>query len=346
MPDMSLSDAKIYIAAPAAFHSGGPELLHQLCFKLRKHGYDAIMWYCTVPGQDEVLVHPLYEPYENPARKYLDIEGDSASKRYCVLPEATPMKSYIEALEALSIIPIIWWLSVDNYFFPNMPPDSPWFGDDPDIAGMKQKPISHLIQSAYAGWFVRERMRIPEKVGIYTLKDFLRKEYLTKDDKAMPLSKDRLPVVLFNPKKGGEFTNKLLNYAQGQRENEGLIWWAIIDMIPEQIAYLISKSRLYIDFGNHPGMDRMPREAAVGGCCVITGKKGAAAFYEDVPIPDIYKFDDIDDNIPDIFSMIVELVFNYDAHIERFANYRAFIRPQETQFEEDMISAFSKIICQ
>lgn len=57
-------------------------------------------------------------------------------------------------------------------------------------------------------------------------------------------------------------------------------------------AFCMSKSKVYIDFGNHPGKDRIPREAAISGCIVITGKRGAAAFAEDVCIPETYKFDE------------------------------------------------------
>jgi len=43
--------------------------------------------------------------------------------------------------------------------------------------------------------------------------------------------------------------------------------------------------KLYVDFGKHPGKDRMPREAAVHGCCIITGRRGAAGNPFDIPIP-------------------------------------------------------------
>jgi len=33
--------------------------------------------------------------------------------------------------------------------------------------------------------------------------------------------------------------------------------------------------QVYIDFGHHPGQDRLPREAVQCGCVVITGKRGS-----------------------------------------------------------------------
>ena len=39
-----------------------------------------------------------------------------------------------------------------------------------------------------------------------------------------------------------------------------------------------------MDFGFHPGQDRLPREAALLKNCIITNREGSAAFYKDVPI--------------------------------------------------------------
>lgn len=59
---------------------------------------------------------------------------------------------------------------------------------------------------------------------------------------------------------------------------QDLRWVPLIGMTTEEMRSCMSKSKVYIDFGNHPGKDRIPREAAISGCIVITGKRGAAAF--------------------------------------------------------------------
>ena len=58
---------------------------------------------------------------------------------------------------------------------------------------------------------------------------------------------------------------------------------------PEQVQAMLKKAKVYIDFGGHPGMDRIPREAALAGCIVVTNREGSAAFRQDVPIPSQYK---------------------------------------------------------
>ena len=52
--------------------------------------------------------------------------------------------------------------------------------------------------------------------------------------------------------------------------------------------------KVYADFGSHPGRDRMPREAALCGACVLTNRRGSANFAEDVPLPTLYKLDQDD----------------------------------------------------
>ena len=50
---------KIYIACPANVATGGPELLHQLCHKLRKKGYISYMYY-----YGRKSANPVHERYE------------------------------------------------------------------------------------------------------------------------------------------------------------------------------------------------------------------------------------------------------------------------------------------
>ncbi|MCX7738527.1 MAG: hypothetical protein N2Z80_03840 [Hydrogenothermaceae bacterium] len=71
---------------------------------------------------------------------------------------------------------------------------------------------------------------------------------------------------------------------------------------------ILKKAKVYIDFGNHTGKDRIPREAAMLECCVITGRRGIAKYREDVPIPENYKIEDKVENIPLILSKKYETV--------------------------------------
>jgi len=89
---------------------------------------------------------------------------------------------------------------------------------------------------------------------------------------------------------------------------------------------------LFVDFGSHPGKDRMPREAAILGCCIITGRRGAAANPLDIPIPDRYKFKDSRLLIPRIVRAIRRVVAEYDVRTEDFTSYRSAIRGERREF--------------
>ena len=60
-------------------------------------------------------------------------------------------------------------------------------------------------------------------------------------------------------------------------------------MTEREVEDCLSQAKVYIDFGGHPGKDRIPREAALCGCCVVTGRRGAAGNDVEVPINQSYK---------------------------------------------------------
>lgn len=103
------SKSKVYVAAPANFATGGPELLHQLVYNLRKLlNVDAYMYY--YPKSHPNPVHPEYKVYNNPYT--YDIEDKEWN--LIIVPE---VKSGISILRNFKEIrKAIWWLSVDYFF--------------------------------------------------------------------------------------------------------------------------------------------------------------------------------------------------------------------------------------
>jgi hypothetical protein len=108
----------------------------------------------------------------------------------------------------------------------------------------------------------------------------------------------------------------------------------IINLNREQIVHYMSKAKLYIDFGIHPGMERIPREAAASGCAVITNKCGSAKFAEDVQVPEKYKFENFD--LPVIKDTIEYILNNFSRVFDEFSGYRNIINGQEKQMEEQI----------
>jgi hypothetical protein len=102
-------NTKIYIAAPAATATGGPELLHQLAYHL-KNDLDIKAYMYYYPNNHPKPVHPNYEEY---GIQFVDQIED---KRYNILVVPETIKG-IELLDHFfNIKKIIWWLSVDNFY--------------------------------------------------------------------------------------------------------------------------------------------------------------------------------------------------------------------------------------
>jgi glycosyltransferase involved in cell wall biosynthesis len=115
-------------------------------------------------------------------------------------------------------------------------------------------------------------------------------------------------------------------------------------MTPAQVGEHLRMAKVYIDFGNHPGKDRIPREAALSGCCVITGRNGSAAYQKDVPIPENYKFYDGIKQADEIIEMIRSIFNNYEKVNIDFDSYRTIIRKEKETFTKDVKNIFGNFL--
>lgn len=323
----------IYVVCPAEYKTGGTELLHQLVHILNKNGLNAYITYFDIKS-DKNPVNDAFTKYVSRYKLLDEIEDNE--NNIIVLPEikSNLIGKFKKARTA------IWWLSVDNY-----------------LKTYSAKYAYKLIGFKGVLWYVKNlhwRYRI-EKINklvkynlvqSYYAKDFLEKNkfdnimYLSDYigdiylEQQYSLDKNRNNVVLYNPKKGMEFTKKLIEHSPQ------LKWVPIINMTNEEVVNLLKTSKVYIDFGNHPGKDRFPREAAYCGCCVITGKSGSANYFEDVKIYDSYKYDECDSNIPLIINTINKCFEKYEECQKDFDLYREMIKSEKKQFEEDARNIF------
>jgi hypothetical protein len=103
-------------------------------------------------------------------------------------------------------------------------------------------------------------------------------------------------------------------------------------MSPEAVTRAMAKAKVYIDFGSHPGRDRMPREAALERCIVITGKFGSARG-RDVPIPEEFKLSTDPQSICDSIKAAMD---NYPGKSAAFDLYREWIRQQRATFQREV----------
>ena len=296
---------KIYVACPNNYVTGGVELLHQLCQELDRYEWiDAKIWYVN----ENLKEPPQPKEYDEYGNDYV----------ITVNPEKGSTLIFPEIYAALVNHPnfagfrkVIYWESVDNYLSSTPSEQMLRFPNG----------ILHLAQSHYAVDFLRKYVEAPDENIIYVT-DFLNSSYMNARPK-----KERKRQIAFNPAKGYEFTQKLMAAMPEER------FMPIKDMTKEQVKDLLSESAMYIDFGNHPGKDRIPREACICGCCVVTSTNGSAKFFEDVPISDCYKIDvNSDGAVEDCKRIITDVLDNYDFHNAYFEPYREQIRRESILF--------------
>ena len=313
----------IYITCPAGMVSGGPELLHQLCSELLRRGLHAFMWYPDAEA-DKIPQPKVYRKYLVPTAEVLSDRPENI----VILPE-TMGEIYGHLHE---IRKVFWWLSVDNYrsslaqilfryseFYDTLALVDNLFCFYPDPQ------MEHWVQSEYARQFVHANH--VDDAQVHFVGDYLQSAAHLRQ---MDAAASRQDIVAYNPKKGLEFTKQLMAAAPD------ITWTPIENMTAEEVHALLARAKCYIDFGNHPGQDRIPREAAAAGCCVITGRRGAAANDIDVPIPASYKFADNPSSIPAILDTIRTCLRDYDAHAHDLDSYRAMIAGQKAKFRRDV----------
>lgn len=304
---------KVYILCPAYVATGGIELIHQFRYKMELLGFDAYIYYC---GLEEGR-NPIYSQYVKYDVKMTDTIED-ATDNIVVFPEI-----YTSLLQNIhNAKKCYWWMSVDNAS-----------GTAEDFKYLwNSKNIYHLVQSQYALEYVKNNGIGPDR--IYWLGDYINSEYLHLE-KVDEFERD--PMVLFNPRKGYKKTSEIIEKSVGD-----IRWQPLTGFIPKTMRERLLHSKIYIDFGNHPGRDRIPREASMCGCLVITNKKGAAANSVDIPIDDKYKFDDDSDPI-EIVAAITELIKDYDKVSKDYEEYVKRTAHEFQSFEVDIFKAFDMI---
>ena len=323
---------KIYVVCPANSKTGGPELLHQLVHELTQTGHKAFIVYTGIYDHSYKTIGE-YSKYIN--SYLLPDEIKDNQENIVIVPETNVLflKGYKHIQKA------VWWLSVDNFYFAykSLSAMRIWIGSYGILRAVKNnllkiKPILsmdsrmireipyHLCQSQYA---MEECGR--HGLNVLYLSDYLNTSFL--DDDAACTRTMKQNIVAYNPKKGYRFTKRII------QSNPAIEFIPIKDMTRGQVRDLLNKAKVYIDFGNHPGMDRIPREARMQGCVVITGKNGSANYFEDVPIEE--KFERKTKSIKPISDLIRAVFFDYEHWDKKQIGYTNFIEGQRDRFSED-----------
>jgi len=283
-----MKKTKVYINIPANAIAGGVESLFQLADAINNVGGESIVLW------DVQYADPIPEKYKHYNIQHSK-EVEDTSDNWIIYPEVWTEKlnNYKNLKKS------IWWLSVDNNH-----------GKFQDFSNSN---ITHFYQSFYALDFLQKN-GVEKYLPLF---DYIPSKYT---DTTYNIS-EKKNIICYNPVKGLEITNQIKSL------NPDLEFVPIVGMNENQIIDLLKISKVYIDFGHHPGRDRIPRESAILGNCVITNLKGAAGFYNDIPVSNQYK-----SSVAEPIGTAIRNCFdNYESVINDFSLYRSSIKNQKEQ---------------
>ena len=327
----------IFLVTPPNIQTGGPEAMHQLCDKINSDeasNVSAFMLYVEDRMEKAKFVKnakmiTAYEIYHN-IRICKSLDDIDTSSSLVIWPECWThlIDSLLLEESDETYQKCIWWLSVDN--------------NNGKFRDWSRRDILHLHQSEYAKNYIEKNLLKSKKSGedmkaitsnqVLPMTEFIPMRNDPKQAERLSLEHD----IVFNPLKGIHYTDAI------RKRSEAKFKFTAIGekkrLSPSEVTTLLHQAKVYIDFGPHPGMDRLPREAAIANCIVITNKEGAAFYKEDVPILEKYKIAKFD--VDTVHRLLKESIDNYDEKKKDFDQYREWIASQE----ETMKSCVSRFI--
>lgn len=299
---------KLFIMCPLTL-SGGPEALHQLCNACNASAPAAPVAYMiyVVPAQTEYTILQsgwnLYDAYTRVliANRIEDIESN-----VLIIPEVFDSTHLHQRYPRIQ--KVIWWLSISyaiqtRAFFKHV----------------RNKVFNHACQSKFAYDMIK---RYVEKC--FYLSDYICPIFW----RYVPVQKKQDRVV-FNGLKD-DITKYLC------REH-GIPCIAIANMDKTMVMNALASSKVYVDMGSHPGKDRLPREARILNCVVVTNRHGSAFHHEDVPIHEKIN------GSGELIELIKDIFVHYDAYLQKQASFKAEIWSQHSRFDAQVQSMIHRL---
>lgn len=352
----------IYVIVPLEAATGGGESLHQLAAALIDRGQNVSVVYSqsqiSFQKKQPINVCP-YKHFEKYAIPVAETVEDSPNNILIVPEVETHLLHKYHRIKK-----VIWWLSLTfflaqkNYYtqakmyafqYHRSPFRFPIHFAEALLKG-RIKPskhtynfrtdeqVFHLYNCEYVHEYLRSK-QVPCEKMLYLCGpiDQIYFDYAS----TASIDNNRKRIVVFNPAKDIGYAQAVIEQLQKQNVSFELI--PIVNMTKQEIANLLKRARVYMDFGYFPGPERMPREAVSMGCNIITSRNGAAKNQIDVPIPDEMKIDTTIENIPIAAQMVQALLDEYTKYRPLFDKYRAKVLDQRSCFTRN-VSTFLELI--
>lgn len=306
--------------------TGGTEALHQLAFTINNLGGNAKIAYfdgganCNIVDNILTCSNPpitslvAYEKYHPVIFDKLDITNQTL----LIFPEI--VIPFVMGNNFSKVA--IWWLSIDNAFI---------FNSNLKYDSYKKKlfgkeGLINFYQSEYAKLFLIEN----NAQIVIPLFDYINPTFTEQ----RPTTADSKKFISIFPKKGKEIADIFLSNAKD------INFKLIQDMSADEVALTLKESIIYIDFGHHPGKDRVPRESIASDAIVFVNKQGAASNYSDYPLDDYFKFslDDIQSGL--LLEKIYSALKNPSAYLSRQTYFKQKVALEKSEFEHQVKSFF------
>lgn len=332
MPSLRSRHDRVVILCPIVV-TGGAEAIHQLADAINHAGGEAHIAY--------------YGP-----RVDLHLDADRVVCRWSSDPKPTAYAAYrshtVEAVEltarSMVVAPealvhrpfqhrtyqrALWWLSVDNG--ESVAPGLTY--ERERLRFFQSDDLMHFYQSDYARDFLMRSHARP----IAPLTDYTNLNFLDRPiNLDMKLTSGRR-VVSYFPRKGGELAKSFFD-AHGD-----LNALPIQGMDQRGVRNALLSSSVYVDFGHHPGKDRIPREAAMSGNIVFLHERGAARFYLDHPLEAAYLFTSEDVRSGALHARVKAALNDVAANFTAQSRYRTHIALEKAAFDLQVRDAFFEL---
>jgi hypothetical protein len=310
---------RFILYTPRGVKTGGPEALHQLHHAIKTLGYESYLLPTWGTSTKKVVLeydiyNPIYINWRDLNRDDILIIPEYFKKIPCYLSKRIGAIAY-------------WWLSVDNSPFADQTseiksPNISWtirlesverqrklsirkFKNIPNFIKFETKILMfkvkqniyekisseivlntclHIFQSHYAREFVFSNLQFN---GLM-VSDYTRELPTRPIKESMQIQKVKKGgfTVAYNSSKGLANILALKNYLPQE-----IVLVPLQGLTHQQLINTFEKVDLYLDLGNLPGKDRLPREAILSGCPVMVSKLGAGQNLLDFPTSNEYKLD-------------------------------------------------------
>ncbi len=347
---------QVYVLAPANTFTGGPDCLHKFAVDLKKiFRVNAKMIYLPLSSTNPI--HKNFKKYKLAFANFIEDNPDNI----LIIPEHYMFLEY--AMSYKKITKILWWLSIDNYFGYKFRYTYKKFFRSLIKIPFNILKIFNKITSYYFGFFSYhdylkfiykfsnlKKFRELQQVDLHLSQSYYAFKFLKKYfDNVKFLSDYQREEIIQNYKKKITnkknlicYSNKSNDFIKSIQKNQSLKMIKLSGFSNKQIMNIFKKTKIYMDFGYHPGKDRMPREAALFNNCIITNKSGSAKNFKDIPIHSRFKFDEKKSNLKIINSIIFKIFKAHKKELKNFINYKKIILNEKKLFYRDLKRIFVK----